>query len=78
MTTEEEGLPELHIKIQQALQEHPMTQRFGIVVKNDAGVVVLVGTVRSFYAKQMAQEVIRPLLGATVLRNKIEVISNNS
>lgn len=73
------GLPDLHKRVQQVLQTHPYTRLWSITVENDDGVVVLRGTVRTYYAKQMAQEVIRPTLKECnpppFLRNLIDVIS---
>jgi hypothetical protein len=72
------GLPDLHLKVQQVLRTHPYTRLWAITVENDGGVVVLRGRVRTYYAKQMAQEVIRPILkGADPhpnLRNLIDVV----
>ena len=73
------GLPDLHKRVQQVLQTHPHTKQLSITVENDDGIVVLRGTVRTYYAKQMAQEAIRPILKErephTLLRNLIDVIS---
>ncbi len=75
---ERSDLPELHQRVLEVLKFNLMTQRLAIGVEDDNGVVILTGKVTSFYAKQMAQECIRPLLRATnphpVLRNLIEVL----
>lgn len=73
------GLSELHKMVSAALLENTHTSRLGIVVENDHGIVVLRGTVTTYYAKQMAQEAIRPALKTQtpypVLRNLISVIA---
>jgi hypothetical protein len=74
------SLPDLHKRVQQVLQTHPYTKMWAITVENDGGVVVLKGRVRTYYAKQMAQEVIRPVLKEhephPILRNLIDVIGD--
>ena len=75
------GLPDLHQKVQQVLQTHPYTRLWTVTVCDDNGVVVLRGRVRTYYAKQMAQEVIRPILKMhdphPTLRNLIEVVQKD-
>ena len=84
--TEDEKLPNvtpgeqsgLLDAVRTALAENPVTSRLGLTVKLDGQVVVLLGSVSTYYAKQMAQEVIRPALKSyhpyPVLRNAIVVV----
>jgi len=66
--------------VRAALAESPITARLSIGVELDGLVVVLSGSVSTYYAKQMAQEVIRPVLKAQdphpVLRNAIVVVQS--
>ncbi|QJW97429.1 hypothetical protein FTUN_5003 [Frigoriglobus tundricola] len=39
----------------------------------DSTQVVITGRVSSYYLKQMAQETVRPVLGARTLLNRVEV-----
>jgi len=41
----------------------------------DKGVLILRGSVSSYYEKQLAQEVLRNLRGVDVIRNAVEVVS---
>ena len=40
--------------------------------------VVITGVVRSYYLKQMAQEVVRPVLSGRRLRNRVVVVRQRS
>jgi hypothetical protein len=77
---ESEALPELHQKVQLELQTHAISRQWPIIVSNDGGVVVLRGTVTTYFAKQMAQEIVRPILNAhdprPILRNLIDVVKD--
>jgi hypothetical protein len=46
-----------------------------LVAAESADEVVLSGVVRSYYLKQMAQELVRPALAGRRLRNQVIVIS---
>lgn len=73
---------DLHTRVQHELDANPITQKMRIRVENQDGVVVLQGKVTTYYAKQMAQEVLRPLLRSVtptpVLRNQIEVVNKGT
>ena len=75
---DELSLPDPHQQIQQALDSHPITQRMSIRVEIYDSVIVLRGVVRTYYAKQMAQEVsrlaMREFVPPPTLRNMIEVL----
>lgn len=45
------------------------------VVESD-GEIVLTGNVHSYYLKQLAQELLLPVLGDRFLRNRIKVLSS--
>mgnify|MGYP001501885152 CR=1 FL=1 len=71
--------PDIHGEVQRVLDESPVTKRMKIRVENADGVIVLRGKVTTYYAKQLVQEVIRPVLAKCnphpVLRNAVEVAS---
>jgi hypothetical protein len=52
----------------------PVNDFRDLVAVETADEVVLVGIVRSYYLKQMAQEVVRPALAGRRLRNRLVVI----
>lgn len=65
-------------RVRKALGDNPHTQKLRITAEEEeGGVIVLRGSVQSFYLKQMAQEAIRGLLNEheprPMLRNLIEV-----
>lgn len=66
--------------VRKELGQNVHTQKRKITADEEDGVVVLRGSVSSYYLKQMAQEAIRPLLNdynpRPVLRNLIEVNGN--
>ena len=56
-----------------ALTSSPLGQLRRLVVICDDTKVVITGQVSSYYLKQMAQETVRPALGARTLLNRVEV-----
>jgi hypothetical protein len=56
-----------------ALISSPLGQLRRLVVIADDTRVVITGQVSSYYLKQMAQEAVRPVLGARTLLNHVEV-----
>jgi hypothetical protein len=57
----------------EALTSSPLGQLRRLIVVADDHQVVITGQVSSYYLKQMAQETVRPLLGARLLLNYVEV-----
>jgi len=57
----------------EALTSSPLGQLRRLVVTVDDTQVVITGQVSSYYLKQMAQETVRPVLGARTLHNRVEV-----
>jgi osmotically-inducible protein OsmY len=55
------------------LTSSPLGQLRRLVVTADNTHVVITGQVSSYYLKQMAQETVRPALGARTLLNYVEV-----
>ena len=60
-------------KIQSTLGGHPHLTGRKLHFENNAGHVVLRGTVASYYQKQMAQEALRRLSGVERIDNHLEV-----
>jgi len=56
-----------------ALISSPLGQLRRRVVTADNTLVVITGQVSSYYLKQLAQETVRPVLGARTLHNRVEV-----
>jgi hypothetical protein len=67
-------------QVRKTLGENSHTQKLRITADDEDGVLVLRGSVSSYYLKQMSQESIRGLLDdydpRPVLRNLIEVNGN--
>ena len=57
----------------EALTSSPLGQLRRLVVTANDTEVIISGQVSSYYLKQMAQETVRPLLGARTLHNNVEV-----
>src|SRR5262249_45692763 len=57
----------------EALTSSPIGQLRRLNVVADDSQVIITGQVSSYYLKQMAQETVRPLLGARLLLNHVEV-----
>jgi hypothetical protein len=58
----------------QLLRTSPINELQSVVAVETDEEVVLVGVVRSYYLKQMAQELVRPAKGGRRLRNRLVVI----
>jgi osmotically-inducible protein OsmY len=65
--------PVLHKLVDEALNQSPYFARRGVKVEAQEGQVVLRGTVRSYYHKQMAQEILRRVDGVQRIENQLEV-----
>jgi osmotically-inducible protein OsmY len=65
--------PVLHMLVDEALSQSPYFARRGVQVETQEGEVVLRGTVRSYYHKQMAQEILRRVDGVQRIENQLEV-----
>ena len=60
-------------QIEDALFANPHLCRHHVHVRTDLGHVVLQGRVKSFYAKQMAQESLRSIRGVERIDNELQV-----
>jgi hypothetical protein len=58
----------------EALRQSSSPDIRGLTVQQDASTVVLQGHVRSFYHKQLAQELVRNKIGGVEVVNQAEVI----
>ena len=65
--------PILHKLVDEALSQSPYFARRGLRFEAQEGEVVLRGTVRSYYHKQMAQEILRRVDGVRRIENQLEV-----
>jgi osmotically-inducible protein OsmY len=65
--------PGLHKLVDEALNQSPYFARRGLRFEAQEGHVVLRGTVRSYYHKQMAQEILRRVNGVRRIDNHLEV-----
>ncbi len=60
-------------RIDDAITTSPHMFGHRVRLEADAGIVVLLGTVNSFYHKQMAQETVRRVDGVQSIDNRLEV-----
>jgi hypothetical protein len=60
-------------RVAQALRQSPIPALRKLAVEETDDAVVLLGTVSSYYYKQLAQETVLPLLGRRQLRNRVAV-----
>ena len=60
----------------EALTSSPLGQLRRLVVIVNAYQIIITGQVSSYYLKQMAQETVRPMLGARTLLNNVEVCTD--
>jgi osmotically-inducible protein OsmY len=60
-------------RISSAIDKHPHLTRRNVHFEAREGHVVLRGTVKSYYQKQMAQEALRRLEGVDQIENQLEV-----
>jgi osmotically-inducible protein OsmY len=65
-------------KVSSALQRNPYISGRSLFFETTQGRVVLKGTVRSYFQKQMAQEAIRSLDGVHEIQNELQVCSTRS
>lgn len=65
--------PTLSPEPAEALTSSPLGQLRRLVVVANDDQVVITGQVSSYYLKQMAQETVRPAVGARRLLNQVEV-----
>jgi osmotically-inducible protein OsmY len=63
----------LHDRLDEALTSNPHLFGRKLGFETEAGLVVLKGTVNSFFQKQMAQEAIRRVDGVELIDNQLEV-----
>jgi hypothetical protein len=54
---------------------HPALRQ--LCVEEQDSVLVITGSVTSYFMKQMAQETLKPLQGQRTLLNKVEVVRSN-
>jgi osmotically-inducible protein OsmY len=72
-TIETTGSGELLQRVDSALKSSPHLYRHRLFCQEESGIVVLHGTVRSFFEKQMAQEALKRLEGVEKIVNELEV-----
>lgn len=63
----------LATRISSALEHHPHLKHRNIRIETSEGRVVLRGTVKTYYHKQMAQEALRRMEGVDQIENQVEV-----
>jgi osmotically-inducible protein OsmY len=63
----------LATRISSAIEASPHLKRRDLRFETNQGHVVLRGTVRTYYQKQMAQEALRRLEGVERIENQLEV-----
>ncbi len=65
--------PPLSIQINAAVIHSPHLNFSRLHIQNDAGRVIIRGSVQSFFEKQMAQETLRKIDGVESIENQLEV-----
>src|SRR6516225_2349198 len=63
----------MSVRADQALRQSPIPALRRLQVEESDHVIVLSGSVPSYYLKQLAQETLMPLLGSRELRNRVTV-----
>lgn len=63
----------LEERVQDAIDHNPYLAKKNLRCETSEGHVVLRGTVRSFFQKQMAQESVKQLDGIRSIENRLEV-----
>jgi len=63
----------MQVRADQALRQSPIPALRRLQVEESDHVIVLSGSVPSYYLKQLAQETLMPLLGSRELRNRVTV-----
>jgi osmotically-inducible protein OsmY len=71
MTLSESSLAD---RVDQAMQTNPYMNGRTLRFETDGGRVVIQGAVRSYFQKQMAQEIIRRIEGVEEVDNCLEVL----
>ena len=66
--------PSLADRVDQAIQTNPYVSGRTLRFETDGGRVVLQGSVRTYFQKQMAQEVVRRVEGVEEVDNCLEVL----
>jgi hypothetical protein len=61
-----------------ALRESPIDALKRLQIEENDDVVVITGSVSSYYLKQLAQETILPVLGPRELFNRVTVVRDQS
>ncbi len=64
---------QLTSQLSQVFEFHPHLKRSGVQVQIEQGKVLLTGTVKSYYEKQIAQESLRDVPGIDSIDNSLEV-----
>jgi hypothetical protein len=67
--------PLLQLRAEQVLQQSPIPALRRLRAEETEEVIVLSGSVSSYYLKQLAQETIMPVLGRRDLRNRVTVVN---
>ena len=62
-------------KVHAALEQNPHLAGRNLRFEAEQGRVTLLGTVRSYYQKQMAQEALREVDGIAQIYNELEVVA---
>lgn len=62
------------IRPDQALSQSPIPALRRLRVEVNEEEIVLLGSVTSYYHKQLAQETVMPLVGPRLLRNRVSVV----
>lgn len=73
MARPEGSFRQLHQRVNSALAGSPYFAGRQLRVEADHGRVTLLGTVHSYYQKQMAQEIVRRLDGVAEVDNRLQV-----
>ena len=73
MSTEAPLEDSLTTRISSALEHHPHLKHRKLRIEASEGRVVLRGTVKTYYHKQMAQEALRRMEGVERIENEVEV-----
>jgi galactose mutarotase-like enzyme len=60
-------------RLDKALRNHPQLTRQPVFLERQQNQLIVRGTVRSFYHKQVIQEAIRKIDGETEIQNLVEV-----
>ena len=74
MTQHPQSAPaELLLRVDSAIKDSPHLTGHQVFCQAESGIVVLHGTVRSFFQKQIAQEILKKLDGVERVINELEV-----